>query len=328
MENTFEHNIYYQHSHFFSAFSNAVKSLKERDGLNNYRKLELAEVQGLYDALTECKDYYTATLKDKANITFRAIPCNSRPKSKFDLIAQNFGGDKHIIHCADKVETFALLSVGFERCKHYLSLFLDRYYLFLHKTTFFDGMDFIDAWDENKKRVFIGVWFAIVWRDKNQDFETLWEEFIKELDRLAFVPEVKIREVEKQREVKTQKKVKEKYTERVFVGIETDVKFGYRGETKMFSSWDDYKRNGGLNDGKRAPYQNPREVYKSVIKEREVIKEVVELETYIDTEEYLEEYSRDKNLMELLANQTKKLNISLKDYNAQNTLQGENNANN
>lgn len=332
MENTFEHNLYPQHSHFFSALSNAVKSIRARDGLKNYRQLELVDMQGLYDALVEHKDTYTATLSNKAQIKFNCIPCTDRPKSKFDLLAQNFGGDKHLIHCANKAEHFALLSEGFNQCKHYLGLLLDRYYMFIHKTTFFDGLDFIDAWDTQKKQVFLGVWFAIVWRDKNKDFVSLWEEFIKELDRLAFIPEVKTREVEKQREVKVQKRIKEKYTERVFVGVEAVFYMGdWFGNKlkKMFSSWEDYNRRcteGPYGDNfSFLCWENPQEIWGSVVKEREVVKEVVELETYIDVEEYFEPYDRSETLMALLTQQAKTLNIALRQYNSI-TPQGENNA--
>lgn len=328
MENTFEHNTYHNHSHILSALRNAINTMRENDMLKNYRQVELADLQGLYDALVEHKDTYTATLKNKANISFNCIPCTDRPKSKFDLLAQNFGGDKHLIYCANKTEHFALLSEGFNQCKHYLGLFLDRHYMFIHKTTFFEGLDFIDSWDTQKKQVFLGVWFAIVWRDKNKDFVSLWEEFIKELDRLAFIPELKTREVEKQREVKVQKKVKEQYTERVFRGVKADyytTRWGIK-PTRIFSSWEDYRYNSYIRKNGEREWGNPRTVWDSVIKEREVVKEVVELETYTEIEEYFEPYDRSETLMALLTQQAKTLNIALRQYNSI-TSQGENNAN-
>lgn len=329
MENTFEHNTYHNHSHILSALRNAINIMRENDMLKKYRQVELADIQGLYDVLNEHKDTYTATLRDKASIAFNCIPCTDRPKSKFDLLAQNFGGDKHLIYCANKAEHFALLSDGFNQCKHYLGLFLDRYYMFIHKTTFFDGLDFIDTWDTQKKQVFLGVWFAIVWRDKNKDFVSLWEEFIKELDRLAFIPELKTREVEKQREVKVQKKVKEQYTERVFKGVKADYTSGMGVGSKLFPSWEEYRTYSHLSiTGHFTIYpcwQNPREIWESVVKEREVVKEVVELETYIDVEEYFEPYDRSETLMALLTEQAKTLNIALRQYNSI-TPQGENNA--
>lgn len=273
MENTFEHNTYHNHSHILSALRNAINTMRENDMLQNYRQVELADIQGLYDALVEHKDTYTATLKNKANISFNCIPCSEKPKSKFDLLAQNFGGDKHLIYCAGKAEHFALIAQGFNSCKHYLSLFLDRYYMFIHKTTFFEGLDFIDTWDTQKKQVFLGVWFAIVWRDKNKDFVSLWEEFIKELDRLAFVPERKVRKVVKSRQKVIQKEVMENY-----------------------QSWE------FLYTRRRSRWSSPRfeSVYGWVTRQRKAMREEIITEYYEEDEYYYNTYDAREKLSDRL----------------------------